>query len=104
VGIRASISEQYRKPFDIPCCVVNSTPPTFVTTHAIARRAGRSRAVVERLLRLGMKPDGFVEMGGTCQPIFLPERTIDVLKSIGPKRRSATPLPVRASEPPPSLS
>ncbi len=69
------------------------TPPTFVTTHAIARSAGRNRAVVERLLRQGFKPDAFVEIGGQRQPIFFPARIADVLKSIAPRRRSATAVP-----------
>jgi hypothetical protein len=77
-------------------------PPIFVTVNAIARRAGKHRSVVDRLLRqTRLRVDAFVEIAGAPpQPVFLPDRALDVLKAVQSDRarRPASVTPPVMSE------
>lgn len=57
--------------------------PTFISTACLASRVGRNRAVIDRLMRHSMiQADAFLEVAGARQPLFSPNRALDVLRNL----------------------
>lgn len=66
----------------------------YLTLSALSRRAGVNRAVPMRLLAgRQLEPDAFVRIGDEPQPLFLPDRAIELVRL---KSETATP-PVAAA-------
>jgi hypothetical protein len=76
--------------------------PVLLSMNRLAHRVGRHRSVIERLLRQRrLSPDAYivVDDGATLHPVFAPDRAVEVLKQMKPRRLSARADSVPAEPP-----